>query len=178
MILTHYFLKKAIRKLTACAFERPHQYRSLKDVKTILFICDSKDWDLARICIEKLRSMNKIVNTAIYSPTEKDVPTWYSNYLLLRADKDVNLWGFPAKSTQRQFYGLPADLVFDFSGEASLPMYYMFLQHPSFFKAGIKRSETSVYDFSIIPSPEENDDLPYLFNQLLTYLQTIASNTE
>jgi hypothetical protein len=174
MILTHYFLKKEIRKLTACASVRPHQYRSLKDAKTILFICDSKDWTWARVCIEKLRLMNKMVNTAIYSPTEKDVPTWYSNYLLLCADKDVNLWGFPDKSIQKQFYSLPADLILDFSGKDSLPMYYMLLQHPSTFKTGIKRSDAPIYDFSIIP-PGENSDLPYLFDQILTYLQVIAS---
>jgi hypothetical protein len=174
MILTNYFLKKELRKLTGKASERPHQYRSLQEIKNILFICDTKDWDVARVCIEKLRLMNKIVNTAIYSPTEKEVPTWYSNYLLLRADKDVNLWGFPEKSIQKQFYHLPADLIIDFSGENSLPMHYMFLQHPATFKTGIKRSENSVYDFSIIP-PDEKNDLKFLFKQLLNYLQSIKS---
>lgn len=174
MILTNYFLKRDIQKLTGKASERPHQYRSFQEIKNILFICDTKDWDVVRTCIEELRSMNKTVNTAIYSPTEKEVPTWYSNYLLLRADKDINLWGFPDKSIQKQFYNLPADLIIDFSGESSLPMHYMFLQHPSTFKTGIKRSENSVYDFSIIP-PDEKNDLKYLFGQLLNYLQSIAS---
>jgi hypothetical protein len=174
MILTHYFLKKEIRKLTACASGRPHQYRSLKEVKTILFICDSKDWDRARICIEKLRSMNKTVNTAIYSPTQKDVPTWYSNYLLLRADKDVNLWGFPDKSIQKQFYNLPADLILDFSGEQYPAMYYLLLQHPSTFKVGVKRSDNVQYDFSIIP-PEDKNDFQYCFDQIVSYLQSITS---
>ncbi|MDR0394497.1 MAG: hypothetical protein LBH77_04985 [Tannerella sp.] len=174
MILTNYFLKKEIRKLTDKAFERPHQYRSFKEIKNILFICDTKDWNVVRTCIEKLRSMNKTINTAIYSPTEKDVPTWYSNYLLLRADKDVNVWGFPEKYIRNQFYSLPADLIIDFSDENSLPMRYMLLQHPSTFKSGIKRCENPVYDLSIIP-PEKNDDLRYLFEQLLNYLQSITS---
>jgi hypothetical protein len=119
--------------------------------------------------------MNKTVNMAIYSPTEKDVPTWYSDYLLLRADKDVNIWGIPEKSIQKQFYNLPADLIIDFSGENSLPMYYMLLQHPSTFKTGMKRNENPAYDFSIIPPPEKNNDLHYLFDQLLNYLQSITS---
>lgn len=174
MVLTNYFLKKEIQKLTRKASGRPHQYRSMDDIKTILFICEAKDWDIARLCIEKLKSMNKTVNTAIYSPSEKEVPTWYSNYLLLRADKDVNFLGFPEKSIQRQFCHLPADLVIDFSGEQSSAMFYMFLQHPATFKAGIKRTENSVYDFSIIPL-KENDNLQYLFEQLLNYLQSITS---
>ena len=174
MILTNFFLNKEIRKLADKATSRPHQYRSMGDIKSILFICNSKDWEIGRHCVEHLKSMNKTVNTAIYAPTEKDVPTWYSNYLLLRADKDVNLWGFPEKSIQRQFNSLPADLVLDFSGEQSPAMYYMLLQHPSTFKTGIKYSENSIYDFSIIP-PKNKNDLQYLFDQLINYLKSITS---
>ena len=174
MILTNYFLKKEILRLTDIASDRPHQYRSMDDVKSILFICNTKDWDTGRHCVEQLKSMNKAVNTAIYARTEKDVPTWYSNYLLLRADRDVNIWGFPDKSIQKQFINLPADLLLDFSGEQSSAMYYLSLQHPSTFKAGIKRTEKSVYDLSIIP-PEDNNDFQFLFNQLLNYLKAITS---
>lgn len=174
MILTNYFLRKEIQKLIHKASDRPHQYRSMDDIKNILFVCEAKDWEAGRLCVEKLKSMQKTVNTAIYSPSVKEVPTWYSNYLLLRADKDVNLFGFPEKSILKQFCHLPADLLIDFSGEQSSAMFYMFLQHPSTFKAGIKRTENSVYDFSIIP-PEGNDNLQYLFEQLLNYLQSITS---
>jgi hypothetical protein len=163
-----------MQKLIHKASDRPHRYCSLNDVKTILFICDAKDWNTARHCVEQLKSMNKTVNTAIYAPTSRDVPTWYSNYLLLRADKDVNLWGFPDKALQRQFNCLPADLILDFTGEQSPAMYYLLLQHPSTFKAGIKRSENSRYDFSIIP-PEDKGDFQYFFDQLLGYLKSITS---
>jgi hypothetical protein len=175
MVLTLYFLKKEIDKLTQKNLTRPHQYNSMKDIKNILFICNSPDWTVCRSCIEKLKSLNKTVNTAIYAPTEKDVPTWVSNYLLLRGDKDVNIWGFPPKSIQNQFNTLPADLVIDFSGENELAMHYLFLQHPSLFKVGIKRSENLIYDFSIIP-PDDNVDIQYFFAQLINYLQTIPSN--
>ncbi|MDR2680053.1 MAG: hypothetical protein LBC47_04500 [Tannerella sp.] len=174
MILTDYFLKKELQRLVLKASGRPHRYRCLNDVKTILFICDAKDWDTGRHCVEKLKSMNKTVNTAIYAPTAKDVPTWYSNYLLLRADKDVNIWGFPDKTIQKQFNCLPADLILDLSGEPSPAMYYLVLQHPSTFKAGIKRSENSRYDFSIIP-PADKNDFQYHFDQLLSYLQSVTS---
>ena len=175
MVITNYFLKKEIRKLTRKVSERPHQYRSMDDINTILFLCDSKDWDIIRSCIEKLRVMNKTVNTAIFAATKKDVPTWYSNYLLLRADKDVNLFGFPDKMLQRQFYHLPADLLIDFTSLQATPLYYMCLRHPSTFKAGIKQSETSVYDFTIIPPSDENNNILYLFDQLVNYLKTIGS---
>jgi hypothetical protein len=174
MILTQYFLKREIRKLTAKAAGRPHQYLSFGDISTILFICHTRDWDVCRRCIEQLKAMKKSVNTAVYAPTEKDVPTWVSNYLLLRGDKDMNIWGFPSFSIQKQFLHLPADVIIDFAGEKELPMHYLFLKHPSVFKAGVKQSENKIYDFSIIPD-EENNDIPYLFNQIIDYLKTITS---
>ena len=174
MILTNYFLKKEMCKLLRKTSERPHQYRSLNDINNILFLCDSKDWNTIRSCIEKLKSMNKTVHTAIYASNHKDVPTWYSNYLLLRADKDVNFFGFPDSVIQKQFYNLPADLLIDFTGKDSTYMYYMCLKHPSTFKAGIKHTEDTIYDFAIIP-PDDNNNIPFLFDQLINYLKTISS---
>lgn len=204
MVLTNYILKKEIKRLIRKASERPHQYRSLNDIKHVLFICDSKDWNTVRSCIEKLKAMNKHVNTAIFATSKKDVPTWYSNYLLLRADRDVGWLGFPDKTLQKQFYCLPADLLIDFSSSQVSPLYYMFLKHPSTFKAGIKYSEDSAYDLAIVPTNEadeadeagegrearesgkanETNDagikqtLPYLFNQLVSYLSTVNSKPE
>jgi hypothetical protein len=174
MVLTNYFLKKEIKKLIRKAAERPHQFRSMDAIKTILLLCDSKDWNIIRGCIEKLKSLNKTVNTAIYAVNKKDVPTWYSNYLLLRADRDVDLWGFPDAILQKQFYHLPADLLIDFTSINSTYMYYMCLKHPCTFKVGIKHSEDKVYDFSIIP-PHDKNDIVYLFDQLVNYLITINS---
>ena len=175
MVLTNYFLQKEIQKLIRKSSERPHQYRSMNDIKTILLICNSKDWAVIRGCIEKLKSMNKKVNTAIYAANKKDVPTWYSNYLLLRADRDVDLLGFPEKNLQKQFYQISADLLIDFSSPQAAPLFYMCLKHPSTFKAGIKQSDDSAYDFTIIPPEEENNGLLYLFDQLIDYLKTIHS---
>jgi len=175
MVLTNYFLKKEMKKLIRKTSERPHQYRSMDDIKIVLFLCDSKDWDIIRSCIEKLKAMNKTVHTAIYATNKKDVPTWYSNYLLLRADRDVNMWGIPDTTLQKQFYHLPADLLIDFTSNDSIYMYYMCLKHPSTFKAGIKHSEDKVYDFSLIPPSDENNNIPYLFDQLISYLKTINS---
>ena len=177
IVLTKYFLKREIQRLIRKSSERPHQYRSMDDIKNILLICDSSDWSVIRGFIEKLKAMQKTVNTAIYALDKKDVPTWYSNYLLLRADRDVNLWGFPEQTLQRQFYHLPADLLIDFSSIHACSLHYMFLKHPSTFKAGIKHSEDVIYDFSIIP-PEDSNDLKFLFDQLISYLNTIQSKND
>lgn len=174
MVLTKYFLNKAIQKLRAKASDRPHQYRSMDKIKNILIVCDSKDWDIVRSFVEMLKGMNKNVNTMIFASSGDDVPTWVSNYLLVRADKDTTFWGFPEKSVQEQFYALEADIVINFSDEKSDIVNFLVLNHPATFKAGIKRSENSVYDFAIIPT-DSKDDLLFLFEQLINYLQSITS---
>jgi len=149
----------------------------MTDIQTVLFVCDAKDWEEARACIDRLRNMKKTVNTAIYSPNSKDVPTWYSNYLLLRGDSDVTLWGFPDKHLEQQFCALPADLLLDLSGIQTDPMYYMILKHPSEFKAGIKREGKEEYDMAIVPPEEESGaiKLTKYFDIIIKYLQTIGS---
>jgi hypothetical protein len=174
MALTNFFLKRETRRLVQSACTRPHRYCSIKDVKDVLFICNSKDWEQARACIEKLRAMKKNVNIAIYSPTSKDVPTWYAQYTLLKGDADVGFWGFPSHSIQQEFIKLKADLLLDFIGEQAPVMYYLVLQHPALFKVGIKRSENSVYDFALIP-PENEDSMIFFFDQFINYLQVITS---
>jgi hypothetical protein len=174
MVLTNYFLKKETERLIRLAPERPHQYRSMSDVKDVLFVCNSEDWEQARACIEKLRAMKKNVGIAIYSPTSKEVPTWYAKYTLLKGDADVTLWGFPAREIQHEFNCQKADLLLDFTGETSAVMYYLVLQHPATFKCGVKRSPKSEYDLAII-QPEKEESLTFFFEQIVKYLQLISS---
>ncbi|MDR2472506.1 MAG: hypothetical protein LBD53_02925, partial [Tannerella sp.] len=151
MIQIDYFIKKEISRLAANAAKRAHCYRSINDIKTVLFICDSIDWNEARGCIDSLKSMGKTVHTAVFSPSSKDVPTWISNYLLLRGDKDVNIWGYPDKSIKQQFIALHADMIINLSNENNLAMHYLYLQHPSTCKVGIKHSDMSAHDVAIVP---------------------------
>jgi hypothetical protein len=175
MILTNFFIKRKINKLKQKANGRPHQYRSLSDIKTVVFVCNSKDWDICRGCIEKLSSLKKKVYTLIYAPSEKEAPTWYSDYLLLLGDRDVNIWGFPDNRLFSQFNAIQADLLIDFVGRDSLPAQYLMLENPSTFKVGTKKSDDDAYDFSILP-PDEKSDIQYIFDQILHYLQIIKSS--
>ena len=175
MILTKYFLLNKIKALLENASIRPHCYRSLDNIKYVLLLCEAKDWTSIRPCIETLKSLGKLINVCVYIRKEDETPIWDYAYLLVEADKDVNMWSFPDKNITKQMNGIKVDMLLDLtSGETSV-MSYLMLQHPASFKVGAKRSsEDNYYDLSIIMK-EGMHDISILFGQIMNYLQTIRS---
>ena len=175
MILTKYFLYKKIKTLSKNASAREHCYRSLSDVRDILVMCEAKDWKTVYPCVKTLKGMDKNVHVCVYTRKTDDAPIWDYAYLLVDAKKDIDLWGFPDKKIRTQLNSLSVDMLLDLtSGETSVMRYLMY-QHPASFKVGAKRSsEEGIHDLSIIMQ-EELYDIPFVFEQILIYLQAIRS---
>ena len=175
MILTKYFLFKKIKALSKSASIRPHCYRSFDDIKHVLVLCESKNWQSVKPCIKTLKSLGKSVNVCVYTKKTDDMPIWDFAYLLVEAEKDINLWGFPDKNIKTQLNGMMVDMLLDLTGGETPAMRFLMLQHPASFKVGAKRqSEENFHDFSIIMK-EGMFDISYLFEQIIKYLQTIRS---
>ena len=175
MILTKKFLNKKIQKLSQESATRVHCYRSLNDVKYILVMCEAKDWKSVASCVENLKAMGKTVHVCVYTQKQEDTPIWDYAYLLVESGKDLNLWGFPHKSVRNQLNGLSVDLLIDLTSGKVPIMRYLVLQQPATFKVGAKRpSEGDMYDLAIV-TKEDTYDIPFLFGQILIYLQAIRS---
>ena len=175
MILTKYFLFKKITQLSARASMRPHCYRSLSDIRYVLIVCEAKHWKSVYPCIEQLKSMGKTVHVCVYTTKNDETPIWDFAYLLVEAEKDINMWGFPAKNISNQLNGLSVDMLLDLTSGEIPAMQYLILQHPASFKVGAKRSpEDNLHDLSIIMK-EGMYDVSFLFGQIMNYLQAIRS---
>lgn len=175
MILTKHFLYKKIRKLSKQAATRTHYYRSMDDVKYVLVVCEAKDWKAVSSCIETLKAKGKTVHVCVYTQKQEETPIWDYAYLLVEAEKDTNIWGFPHKNIMNQLNGLTVDLLIDLTSENVPVMRYLVLQQPATFKVGAKHpSEEDMYDLSIVMK-EGVYDIPFLFGQILNYLQAIRS---
>jgi len=175
MILTKHFLYKKITQLSTRASMRPHCYRSLDDIRYVLIICEAKHWNSVYPCIEKLKSMRKTVHVCVYTTKNDDTPIWDYAYLLVEAEKDINMWGFPDKHISNQLNGLSVDMLLDLTSGETPAMQYLILQHPASFKVGAKRTpEDNFHDLSIIMK-EGMHDISFLFEQILNYLQAIRS---
>ncbi|MDR3267641.1 MAG: hypothetical protein LBT83_01055 [Tannerella sp.] len=175
MILTKYFLNKKIRTLSKALLTRAHCYRSLEDVKHILIMCEAKDWGVIERCIGKLKAMNKSVHICVFTQKKDQTPIWDYAYLLVEAEKDVNIWGFPDESVKRQLNSLSVDMLMDLTSGQYPVMRYLTLQHPASFKVGAKRaSDDDLYDLAIVMKEGVCDNL-FLFGQIISYLQIIRS---
>ena len=175
MILTNYFLSKKIKKLSKAGATRTHYYRSLEDVRYVLVVCEAKDWKAVATCIDKLKKMGKTVHVCVYTQKQEDTPIWDYAYLLVEEGRDLSLWGFPHANIQNQLNGLSVDLLIDLTSGNIPVMRYLVLQQPATFKVGAKRpSDFDMYDLSIVMK-EDVYDVPFLFDQILIYLQAIRS---
>ncbi|MDR0757408.1 MAG: hypothetical protein LBF85_06150 [Tannerella sp.] len=175
MILTGRFINKKIRTLSNAAARRAHCYRSLYDVKYVLLLCEAKDWKMVAPCINRLKELGKTVHVCVYIQKHDETPIWDYAYLLVESDSDVDLWGFPKKNIRNQLNSLSVDLLLDFTNRELAVMRYLVLQHPAAFKVGAKYgTDESTYDLSIVMK-DGLRDIPFLFEQVLNYLQTIRS---
>ena len=175
MILTSYFLRKKINTLSKNASTRAHCYRSMNDIRHVLVMCEAKDWKFVHPCIQTLKAIGKTVHVCVYTRKIDETPIWDYAYLLVEAEKDIDLWGFPDKNIRNQLNGLSVDMLLDLTSGELPAMNYLMLQQPASFKVGGKRSsEEDLHDFSIIMK-EGMHDIPFLFGQIINYLQAIRS---
>ncbi|MDR2120935.1 MAG: hypothetical protein LBP64_08720 [Tannerella sp.] len=175
MIFTKLFINKKIRLLSKAATSRTHCYRSLKDVRYVLLFCEAIDWKMAEPCINHLKALGKTVHVCVYIRKQDEMPIWDYAYLPVEADGDVDVWGFPKKNIRNQLNGLSVDMLLDFTGREQTVIRYLVLQHPASFKVGAKYdTDMDVYDLSIVMK-DDLRDIPFLFGQVLNYLQVIRS---
>jgi hypothetical protein len=175
MILTKHFLFKKIEALSKRASTRPHCYRSLSDIRYVLVLCEAKDWKTVKPCIDTLKAFGKSINVCVYIKKTDETPIWDYAYLLVEAEKDINMWGFPDKNIRDQLNGIKVDMLLDLTCDEIPVMRFLMLQHTASFKVGAKRSpEENFFDLSIIMK-EGMHDISYLFGQIINYLQAIRS---
>lgn len=175
MILTRHFLYKKIKALSKDALIRAHCYRSLEDVRYVLLMCEARDWKAVQPCIETMKGMGKTMHVCVYTRKNEETPIWDYAYLLVEEGKDMNIWGFPDINMRKQLNSLSVDMLVDLTSSEVPVMRYLMLQHPASFKVGAKRaSEPDMYDLSIVMK-EDVHDIPFLFGQILVYLQAIRS---
>ncbi|MDR1103573.1 MAG: hypothetical protein LBL42_07420 [Tannerella sp.] len=176
MIFTEYFINRQIERLQKASGTRRPCYRALDDVRHILILCDVSDWKAVETCIQTLKAMKKSVHVCIYTPEQDHSRIWDYGYLLVEAKKDIDCWGFPKKYILEQLRHLPADMLLDLTASEAPPaLRYLMLRHPVTFKVGAKHaSGRDWYDFSIVVEDGAHD-IPYLFRQILNYLQVIRS---
>lgn len=170
MILSYYYIRKAIRKLVESKKELPRCFCSLQNASRLLVVGMEKDWDAITPCIDSLRQQGKEVLLCIYA--ERTSARFEDNTVLgISGKTDLNRWGFPSPALEEQWAAWNVDIVIDLTCGQVPALQYLLLTQSSAFKVGVKTSDIDVYDFALMAT--DFSDKHYLLSQILFYLQTI-----
>ncbi|MDR3129883.1 MAG: hypothetical protein LBU03_06580 [Tannerellaceae bacterium] len=175
MILTDFFIRRSVRKLTRNSSVRPHHFCPLDKAKHILLLCEMHDLLTAEHCLQTLAQLGKTVIIVIHIPPDK-YQDWKERepFFAVRDKEHLSRWGFPSPEVSRSVTAFPADILIDLSNLDSYVIRYLMLQHPSTFKIGLKRPvDPDMYDFSI--TFDEDNTKKQLFDVILYYLRTIQA---
>lgn len=175
MVLTDFFVRRSVRKLTRVFALRPHHFCPLSEAKEVLLLCEWEDLKTSEYCVQTLVQAGKHVNAVIRIPSEKQ-KEWKDreSYLAVQDKTHLSRWGYPLPEISRRVAGLPADILIDISNADNYAMRYLMLQHPSKFKTGLKRpADPDMHDFSITFA--EDNTKKQLFDVILYYLRTIQT---
>lgn len=172
MRLSNYIIKKKIKSLIASNAKGQHTFKMYDQLKNIVVLYEIADFEGVERGISKLKSGGKQIVSYGYVRKEA-IPECDESYKFVIEKKDVNIWGVPSGELSDLFKEERADVIIDLTHPGCYALQYLFLNHPCDFKAGIKKHAYDFYDVSIVVT--DKDEISYLFEQILFYLQNIRT---
>ena len=166
-----FFLRKKIRKILNLS-ERKKAYLNLKEIKSILVLFDTNNFDDANHFIQQMKKMNKKIKAIVF--INKRDNSNYSNtsftFVTEKDMKDDSLLHVVNSLASEKF-----DLVVDLSLKENLLLLYILVSTNSPLKVGFYKHALSVHDMVISFAPGLVQNVKELGNQLIHYLTIISS---
>ena len=168
-----FLLRRRIKRIIN-HLNRKKSYNNIEEIRSVLILFDTKDFEDVSLFIQKLARMEKRIKAYAF----KDKRNAAGNYDIsctILTDKDGN-----NKSLNQIVTGLSNetfDLVVDFSLMENLLLLYILAAIDSPLKAGLYRHAFSVHDIVIVSDPGLGRNVKELGNQLFHFLTIMSSGT-
>jgi hypothetical protein len=181
--ISDYLLKKQTNKHIK-RHESERRFITYEKARTICLLFESPSLNIYPELVEQLKAIKrdgKEITVWGYVPVKQMEEYNYQGYNLF-LKSEIDFLGRPKRSFFRSLYGQKFDMLIDISQSDTLTMAYLSLNITAKFKVGIKKENTSIYDFMLgIESISRKDvgNSPiekYLLEQILFYLKEIRSN--
>ena len=167
-----FVLKKKIKKILNLS-ERKKAYLNLKEIKTVLVLFDTENFDEANHFIQQMKKMKKKIK-AIAFKNKKDSND-YSNipftFITSKDFKNDSIVQVVNTLTNEKF-----DLVVDLTLKENLILLYLLVLANSPLKVGFYKNSLFVHDIVISFAPGLVQNLTELGKQLIHYLTVISSD--
>ena len=169
-----FLLKRKIKKIIAHS-ERERAYHNLTEIKSVLVLFDTVDFEGASQFIQDLKKMGKKIKAFAFQ-SKKDTNNYSKISYTIVTEKDMRgdlLAQINNGLTDEKF-----DLVVDLSLKENLLLLYILLSADSPLKIGFYKYALSVHDIVISFAPEMEFTVKELAQQVIHYLTIISSETE
>ena len=172
-----FLLRRKIKKILSCS-EREKAYLNLKEIKSILVLFDTENYDGADHFIQQMKKMRKKI-IAIAFKNKKD-PCTYSNIsFTFVTEKDMkDLKGETLTQIVNSLADEKFDLIVDLSLKENLLLLYILVSANSPLKVGFYKHALSVHDMVISFAPGLVQNVKELGKYLIHYLTIISSDTK
>ena len=172
-----FLLRRKIKKILSNS-ERKKAYLNLKEIKSILVLFDTDNFDGASHFIQQMKKMRKKVK-AIAFKNKNDTCTYSNISYTFVTEKDMkDLKGETLVQIVNSLADEKFDLIVDLSLKENLLLLYILVSANSPLKVGFYKHALSVHDMVISFAPGLVQNVKELGNQLIHYLTIISSDTK
>jgi hypothetical protein len=149
---------------------------NLKDIRTILVLFDTANYEEGDAFVKKLRKLSKKVTAYVYQRKSDTNNYSKTNYRIIPAKEVTNLFDNKMTEIVTELDQTTFDIVIDLTIHRNIPLEYVLAHTQASFKTGLKKNTFPQYDLSIITLPDvetENLKVRELAKQIVFYLHTI-----
>jgi len=167
-----FLLRRKIKRIVKLS-EREKAYHNLREIKSVLVLFDTENFDDANHFIQQMKKMGKKIKALAFKP--KGDSNNYSNisYTIV-TEKDMK--GDSLAQITNILSDEAFDLVVDLTLEENLLLLYVLVSVNSPLKVGFYKHALSVHDMVISFAPGLVQNVKELGKQLIHYLTIISSD--
>jgi len=169
-----FLLRRKIKKIIKHS-EREKAYHNLKEIKSVLVLFDTENFDDASQFIQQLKKMGKKIKAFAYKD-KKDTNNYSNISYTIVTDKDMKSESLAliVNSLSNDTF----DLVVDLTLKENLMLLFVLVSANSSLKVGFYKHALSVHDIVISFAPGMGLTVKELGKQLIYYLTIISSGTK
>ena len=168
-----FLLRRKIKRMLNHS-EREKAYHNLKEIKSVLVLFDTENFDDANYFIQQMKKMGKKVKAFAYK-SKKDSNNYSNISYTIVTDKDMknDSLALLINSLADEKFDLAVDLTL----EENLVLLYLLVSVNAPLKVGFYKHTLAVHDMVISFAPGVIQDVKELGKQLIHYLTIISSNS-
>ncbi|MDR0507655.1 MAG: hypothetical protein LBH32_12700 [Dysgonamonadaceae bacterium] len=176
--MNNFLIENKIKKTLKKNESRQKIFRNLKKIRTILVLLDTEDYEEVDVFIDHLERMGKKVISYAYKNKKDEYDYSETPYIIIDHREISGIFKNKLEKIVAEVKKMHYDALFDMTIRKTPAIEYVAASANAYLKVGCKKNCQQIYDFTICPIKNSNEDsfnTRELGKQILHYLSTIRS---